>query len=68
MEYLWSDEAQQAFVTFHFRSATNDSFNEANKELGQIEMPFTIDYFGGWEKAYPEVIEKIFRDQVQRTK
>lgn len=67
-QYLWSDEAQQAFVRFHFRSITNDSFNAANTGLGQIEFPFTIDYFGGWDKAYPEVIEKIFRDRVQRNK
>jgi len=66
MQYLWSDEAQQAFVKFHFYSSTNDAFNEANKEFGHIEMPFTIEYFGGWDKAYPEVIEGIFRDQVQR--
>jgi sulfate transport system substrate-binding protein len=66
MRYLWSDEAQQAFVKYHFYSATNDSFNEANKNFGRVEMPFTIDYFGGWDKAYPEVIEQVFRDQVQR--
>ena len=36
------------------------------RSFGHIEMPFTIDYFGGWDKAYPEVIEAIFRDQVQR--
>jgi sulfate transport system substrate-binding protein len=66
MQYLWSDEAQQAFVKFHFYSSTNDAFNQANKDFGHIEMPFTIEYFGGWDKAYPEVIEKIFRDQVQR--
>jgi sulfate/thiosulfate-binding protein len=68
MQYLWSDEAQQAFVKFHFYSVTNEAFNEANKEFGHIEMPFGVDYFGGWEKAYPEVIEQIFRDQVQRRK
>jgi sulfate/thiosulfate transport system substrate-binding protein len=68
VQYLWTDEAQQAFVKYHFRSATNESFNESNTELSRIEMPFTIEYFGGWEKAYPEVIEKIFRDQVQRGK
>ena len=68
VEYLWSDEAQQAFVMYHFRAATNDSFNEANPGLSKIEMPFTIDYFGGWDKAYPEIIEKVFRDQVQRRK
>jgi sulfate transport system substrate-binding protein len=66
MQYLWSDEAQEAFVKFHFYSSTNDAFNQANTAFGHIEMPFTIDYFGGWDKAYPEVIEKIFRDQVQR--
>ncbi|HEY5884349.1 MAG TPA: sulfate ABC transporter substrate-binding protein [Pyrinomonadaceae bacterium] len=68
MQYLWSDEAQQAFVKFHFRSATNESFDAANQEFGRIEFPFTIDYFGGWDKAYPEIIEGIFRDRVQRSK
>jgi sulfate/thiosulfate transport system substrate-binding protein len=66
MQYLWTDEAQQAFVQFHFYSATNDAFNQASQEFAHIEMPFTIDYFGGWDKAYPDVIERIFRDQVQR--
>lgn len=68
MKYLWSDEAQQAFVKFHFYSVTNNGFNEANKEFGHIEMPFTIEKFGGWERAYPEVIEGIWREQVQRGK
>ena len=66
MQYLWSDEAQRAFVEYHFRSVTNESLNEANKELSHIELPFTVEYFGGWDKAYPDVIEKVFRDQVQR--
>src|ERR1041384_5284481 len=66
MQYLWSDEAQQAFVKYHFYSSTNDAFNQANTAFGRIEMPFAIDYFGGWDKAYPEVIEQVFRDQVQR--
>ena len=66
MQYLWSDEAQQAFVKYYFYSSTNDSFNHANAAFGHIEIPFTIEYFGGWDKAYPEVIEGIFRDQVQK--
>ncbi|HET6976170.1 MAG TPA: sulfate ABC transporter substrate-binding protein [Pyrinomonadaceae bacterium] len=66
MQYLWSDEAQQAFVKYHFYSSTNDSFNQANAGFGHIEIPFTIEYFGGWDKAYPDVIEQIFRDQVQK--
>ena len=66
IQYLWSDAAQEAFVRFHFYSATNELFNQANTNLSHIEIPFGIDYFGGWSKAYPEVIERIFRDQVQR--
>lgn len=66
--YLWSDEAQKAFVKYHFRSITNESFNDANKEFAKIEQPFTIELFGGWSKAYPEIIEKVFRDQVQAVK
>ena len=65
MQYLWSDEAQQAFVKYHFYSSTNEAFNQANTGFGHIELPITIDYFDGWDKAYPQVIEKIFRDQVQ---
>jgi sulfate/thiosulfate transport system substrate-binding protein len=68
MQYLWSEEVQRAFVQYHFRSATNETLDEENKQFALIEIPFTIDYFGGWSKAYPDVIEGIFRDQVQRRK
>jgi sulfate transport system substrate-binding protein len=68
MQYLWSDEAQKDFVKFNFRSVTNDPFNKENPELADIKYPFTVDYFGGWDKAYPDVIERVFRDQVQRRK
>ena len=68
VQYLWSDDAQQAFVKYHFYSVTNNALNEANKEFGHIAMPFTIDYFGGWDRAYPEVIEQIFKNRVQNRK
>jgi ABC-type sulfate transport system substrate-binding protein len=68
VQYLWSDDAQQAFVKYHFYSVTNNALNEANKEFGHIEMPFTIDYFGGWDKAYPDVIEQIFKNKVRDRK
>ena len=66
MQYFWSDEAQQTFVKFHFHSATNETFDAANNAFGHIEFPFTIDYFGGWDKAYPEIIEGVFRGQVMK--
>jgi sulfate/thiosulfate transport system substrate-binding protein len=68
IQYLFSEEAQRAFVKFHFRSSTNEALDRENKELSKIKYPFTVDYFGGWDKAYPEVIEGIFRNQVQQKK
>ncbi len=68
VQYLWSEEAQRAFVQSNFRASTNDALNAENKELATIKYPFTVDYFGGWERAYPEIIERIFRDQVQKRK
>jgi sulfate/thiosulfate-binding protein len=68
VQYLWSEEAQRAFVKSNFRASINDALNAENKELATIKYPFTVDYFGGWEKAYPEIIESIFRDQVQKRK
>ena len=66
LQYLWTEEAQRAFVKYHFRSITDEGLNAGNKEFAEIPMAFTIDYFGGWGRAYPEVIEGVFRNQVQK--
>lgn len=66
IKYLWTDEAQRAFVKYHFRSVTNEQFNTDHTEFATIADPFDVSLFGGWGRAYPEVIENIFRDQVQR--
>lgn len=66
--YLWSEDAQRAFVKYHFRAATDESLNAANKEFAVIKTPFTIEYLGGWAKAYPEIIERVWRAQVQKSK
>jgi sulfate transport system substrate-binding protein len=65
LNYLWTEEAQRAFVKYHFRSVTNESLNTENPKFAKIEQPFTVEKFGGWAKAYPEIIERVFRDQVQ---
>jgi sulfate transport system substrate-binding protein len=68
LQYLWTDEAQKAFVKHHFRTVTHEEFNDANPEFARIELPFTVELFGGWQRAYPEIIERIWRDQIQRKK
>jgi sulfate transport system substrate-binding protein len=65
LQYMWSDEAQRAFVKYHLRSATNETLNIENPQFAVIEQPFTIEMFGGWPKAFPEVIEGVFQQQVQ---
>jgi sulfate transport system substrate-binding protein len=66
--YLWSEEAQKAFVRHHFRSTTDERLNEANAEFARIEMPFDVQLFGGWQRTLPEIIEGVYRDQVQNQK
>lgn len=69
IQYLWSEEAQRAFVRHHFRSVTDDALNAANENFAGIEMPFTVgELYGGWARAYPEIIESVWRDQVQKKK
>jgi len=68
LQYFWSDDAQRAFVKHHFRAVTNEDLNAAKPEFARIEMPFTVEMFGGWQRAYPEIIEGVWRDQVQRKK
>ncbi len=68
LQYMWSDEAQQMFVKYHFRSITDDNLNDKTAEFARIELPFTVELFGGWSRAYPEIIERVWRDQVQKSK
>jgi sulfate transport system substrate-binding protein len=50
VQYLWTEEAQRAFVKSNFRASINDDPKCGNKELATIKYPFTVDYFGGGPK------------------
>jgi sulfate/thiosulfate transport system substrate-binding protein len=64
--FLWTELAQRAFVKNHLRSATDEALDRDNQGFATIEMPMNIDYFGGWERAYPEIIEGVFQSQIRR--
>lgn len=68
VHYLWSEKAQQAWVKYHFRAVTDEKLNEAEPRFARIALPFTIDYFGGWERAYPDIIEGVWKARVQGAK
>jgi hypothetical protein len=59
LKYLWTDEAQKAFVKFHFRSVTNDAFNDENKEFAKSNSRYSRDV-RRLEQGYPDIIEKYF--------
>lgn len=65
LQFLWTEEAQRAFVKYHFRSITDEKLNDANAEFAKIEMPFDVGLLGGWQRAYPEIIEGVFQNKVR---
>jgi sulfate transport system substrate-binding protein len=66
--YLWSETAQRAWVKYHFRAVTDEKLNESHPRFAKIALPFTIAEFGGWTRAYPELIEGIWQQRIQSVK
>ncbi|MGH9767947.1 MAG: extracellular solute-binding protein [Blastocatellia bacterium] len=59
---LWEPAAQQAWVKSHFRSVTDEKLNEG---FPKIEMPFYAKDLGGWSRAYPEIVEGVWKQKIQ---
>jgi sulfate transport system substrate-binding protein len=59
---LWDRPAQEAWVNAHFRSVTDEKLNE---RFPKIEMPFYAKDLGGWSRAYPEIVEGVWRRRIQ---
>ncbi|HEU0184275.1 MAG TPA: extracellular solute-binding protein [Blastocatellia bacterium] len=59
---LWEPEAQQAWIKSHFRSVTDEKLNE---KFPRIEMPFYAKDLGGWSRAYPEIVEGVWKQKIQ---
>jgi sulfate transport system substrate-binding protein len=62
-EYLWSDEAQEIFIEYGFRSV-NEALNEANPDLQTITNSFTVSDMGGWLTAKETIINNIWQSQI----
>ncbi|MCB9009744.1 MAG: sulfate ABC transporter substrate-binding protein [Ardenticatenaceae bacterium] len=61
--FLWSEEAQQIFADYGFRSV-DEAINASNPLFGTVRQPRFIADFGGWSQAKPEIIEAIWKNQV----
>ena len=61
VDYLWSDEAQEALARRHFRVASERIMRQYSHRYQQVELPFTVGYLGGWEEATSAVIDRTWR-------
>ncbi|MEP7270612.1 MAG: substrate-binding domain-containing protein [Acidobacteriota bacterium] len=66
--YLWSETAQKAWVKSYFRSVTDPKLNDAEPRFAKIALPFTVDELGGWERAYPDIVEGVWKQRIQMAK
>jgi len=64
LDFLWTEEAQQIFVKYGFRSITDDAINLQNGYFREIPAPFTVEALGGWKAAYSNIVEKIWKKQI----
>lgn len=64
LDFLWSEEAQQIFVEYGFRSITDDAVNRQNKYFREIPAAFTVEDLGGWKMAYSNIVENIWKKEI----
>ena len=65
VSFLWSAEAQEALARAHFRVSDEAIMELYVDRYKGVDLPFTVDYLGGWEEATSTIIDETWR-QVQR--
>jgi ABC-type sulfate transport system substrate-binding protein len=58
---LWERPAQEAWVRARFRSV----LEELNGQFQTIPIPFRVADFGGWDKAYKDIAEDVWKKKIQ---
>ena len=54
VEFLFTRQAQEIFAKYGLRSVDPDVAKATASQYPAVEDQFTIDYFGGWDKATPD--------------
>ena len=65
VDFLWTDEVQEALARNHFRVTDERIMERYPGKYRPVELPFTVDYLGGWEEATASIIERAWTE-VQR--
>ena len=63
---LWDEPSQRAWVKNHFRSINFEKLNDEHPQFSKFTRTFRVSEFGGWERAYPEIIERGWKMRVQQ--
>jgi len=64
--FLWSETAQEALTRYYFRAVTDETLNQSVTEFRPMERPYTVSDLGGWGRAYPEIINRVWEEQLPK--
>lgn len=62
---LWDRAAQEAWVRARFRAVTDEALNAG---FTRIDHPFTVADLGEWKRAYQQIIEDVWKRQIQTSR
>lgn len=65
VDFLWTEAAQAALARNNFRVWDEGIMRKYADRYKTVELPFTVDYVGGWEAATSIIINQTWRE-VQR--
>ena len=60
MDYLLSDAGQQILGRYHMRPVT-----DVYEGFPPMRQPFTVENLGGWSRAYTELVETFWREEIE---
>jgi sulfate transport system substrate-binding protein len=60
VNFLWTKETQEALARNHFRVWDEGIMKNYANRYKRVELPFTVNYLGGWEAATANVIEQTW--------
>ena len=65
VDVLWTEGVQEALAMHNFRVWDDSIAEKYSDRYEAVELPFTVDYLGGWKEATSSIIDRTWR-QVQR--
>lgn len=58
---LWDRSSQEAWTRAGFRSM----YEDLNGKFTPVQMPFKAADFGGWAKAYTDIVDGVWKQKIQ---